>query len=200
MQQRFGLHILLELDPEHNLRSGAIIAPLLYDDTLNPLIKDSIRIMNYRPAAIEDQIAADVPDNLLLHLAATEARINSGVDNLDDCGIRAKQHAEATGRALSQMDPEQAAALALMIVPGTPLHQRLRAGDFLPQNDQGLLQELAWMLEATNLTSGLFFSNHASNPLRLKLRLPRDKQAGLDLVQAALSGQTPLVPHAYRRL
>jgi len=113
---------------------------------------------------------------------------------------RAREHAEATGRALSRMDPEQAAALALMIVPGTPLHQRLLAGDFTPQNDQGLLQELAWLLETTNLTSGLFFSNHASNPLRLKLRLPRDKPAGLALVQAALSGQTPLVPHAYRRL
>lgn len=113
---------------------------------------------------------------------------------------RAREHAEATGRALSRMDPEQAAALALMIVPGTPLHQRLLAGDFTPQNDQGLLQELAWLLETTNLTSGLFFSNHASNPLRLKLRLPRDKQAGLSLIHNALAGQTPLVPHAYRRL
>ena len=113
---------------------------------------------------------------------------------------RAREHAQATGRALSRMDPEQAAALALMIVPGTPLFDRLERGQFDPQDDQGLLQELYWLLEATNLSSGLFFSNHASNPLRLKLRLPRDKQAGLALIQAALTGQAPLVPQAYRRL
>jgi hypothetical protein len=98
------------------------------------------------------------------------------------------------------MDPEQAAALALMIVPGTPLFERLERGEFVPQDDQGLLQELYWLLEATDLSGGLFFSNHASNPLRLKLRLPRDKQSGLALVQAAQSGHAPLVPHAYRRL
>jgi radical SAM superfamily enzyme YgiQ (UPF0313 family) len=113
---------------------------------------------------------------------------------------RAREHAQATGQALSQMDPEQAAALALMIVPGTPLHERLLRGEFAPQDDQGLLQELSWLLEATDLSGGLFFSNHASNPLRLKLRLPRDKEAGLALVQAALNGQAPLVPQAYRRL
>ncbi|MBA4358965.1 MAG: hypothetical protein C0405_14710 [Desulfovibrio sp.] len=113
---------------------------------------------------------------------------------------RARQHAEATGRALSRLDPEQAAALALMVVPGTPLHERQERGEFEPQDDQGLLQELYWLLEATELSGGLFFSNHASNPLRLKLRLPRDKQAGLALVQAALDGQTPLVPKAYRGL
>ncbi len=111
---------------------------------------------------------------------------------------RAREHAQATGRALSRMDPEQAAALALMIVPGTPLAERLERGEFHPQDDQGLLQELYWLLEATDLSGGLFFSNHASNPLRL--RLPRDKASGLALVQAALDGQAPLVPQSYRRL
>lgn len=113
---------------------------------------------------------------------------------------RARQHAEATGRALTRMDPEQAAALALMIVPGTPLYDRLQRGGFNPQDDQGLLQELSWLLEATDLSGGLFFSNHASNPLRLKLRLPRDKQAGLARIQDALDGLAPLVPQAYRGL
>jgi radical SAM superfamily enzyme YgiQ (UPF0313 family) len=144
----------------------------------------------------------DVEEHLRQAAKAKAAGLKLSVTVLLGLGgrARAREHALATGRALSRMDPEQAAALALMIVPGTPLHQRLQNGDFLPQDDQGLLQELAWLLEATNLTGGLFFSNHASNPLRLKLRLPRDKQAGLALVQAALDGQAPLVPHAYRRL
>jgi coproporphyrinogen III oxidase-like Fe-S oxidoreductase len=98
------------------------------------------------------------------------------------------------------MDPEQASALALMVVPGTPLFERLERGEFIPQDDQGLLQELLWLLEEANLTSGLFFSNHASNPLRLRLRLPRDKARGLDAVRQALAGEVSVVPRAYRRL
>jgi radical SAM superfamily enzyme YgiQ (UPF0313 family) len=115
-------------------------------------------------------------------------------------GSPAEAHARATGRALSAMDPEQAAALALMVAPGTPLYERRQRGEFVPQNDEGLLRELLWLLEETNLSRGLFFSNHASNPLRLRLRLPRDKEAGLAAVRQALAGTAPLVPHAYRRL
>lgn len=115
-------------------------------------------------------------------------------------GSSAEVHARATGRALSALDPEQASALALMVVPGTPLYERQLRGEFTPQDDLGLLLELAWLLEETSLSKGLFFSNHASNPLRLRLRLPRDKQAGLAAVRAALEGETPLVPHSYRRL
>lgn len=112
----------------------------------------------------------------------------------------AEAHARATGRALTQMDPEQAAALALMVVPGTPLFERQQRGAFTPQSDAGLLHELRWLLEETTLSRGLFFSNHASNPLRLQLRLPKDKARGLAEIDAALRGETSLVPHAYRRL
>ncbi|MDR3641632.1 MAG: radical SAM protein [Humidesulfovibrio sp.] len=115
-------------------------------------------------------------------------------------GSPAEDHARATGRALSRMDPEQAAALALMVAPGTPLHDRQARGGFTPQDDAGLLRELFWLLEETHLTKGLFFSNHASNPLRLRLRLPRDHEAGLAAVREALAGDAPLVPQAYRRL
>lgn len=123
-----------------------------------------------------------------------------GLAGLGGRGSTAEEHARATGQALSRMDPEQASALALMVAPGTPLYERMRQGRFAPQDDAGLLHELLWLLEETSLTSGLFFSNHASNPLPLRLRLPRDKQAGLDAVRQALAGETRLVPQAYRRL
>ena len=112
----------------------------------------------------------------------------------------AQQHAQATGQALTTLDPEQAAALALMVTPGTPLYERQQRGEFTPQNDLGLLRELYWLLEATTLSRGQFFSNHASNPLRLHLRLPRDKEAGLEQIRAALAGDASLVPKSYRRL
>ncbi|MHC1753345.1 radical SAM protein [Humidesulfovibrio sp.] len=123
-----------------------------------------------------------------------------GLAGRGGAGDAAETHARETGRALSRMDPEQAAALALMVAPRTPLYHRTQRGLFTPQDDHGLLQELLWLLEETNLTSGLFFSNHASNPLRLRLRLPREKNAGLEAVRQALAGDAPLVPQEYRRL
>lgn len=123
-----------------------------------------------------------------------------GLAGRGGAGSPAETHARETGRALSRMDPEQAAALALMVAPGTPLHHRTQRGEFIPQDDRGLLQELLWLLEETDLTKGLFFSNHASNPLRLRLRLPREKAAGLEAVRQALAGNTTLVPQEYRRL
>ena len=123
-----------------------------------------------------------------------------GLAGLGGPGSAAETHARETGRALTRMNPEQAAALALMVAPGTPLHERTQRGDFIPQDDHGLLQELHWLLEETELRGGLFFSNHASNPLRLRLRLPRDKEAGLYAVRQALAGEAPLVPQECRRL
>lgn len=123
-----------------------------------------------------------------------------GLAGRGGAGSPAEAHARATGRALTAMDPEQASALALMVAPGTPLYERQSHGAFAPQDDAGLLRELFWLLSETTLTKGLFFSNHASNPLRLRLRLPRDKEAGLEAVRRAIEGLEPLVPSAYRRL
>lgn len=123
-----------------------------------------------------------------------------GLAGRGGAGSAAERHARATGRALSAMDPEQASALALMVAPGTPLYDRMSRGEFTPQDDMGLLRELYWLLSETNLSRGLFFSNHASNPLRLRLRLPRDKRTGLDAVKRAIEGLSPLVPAEYRRL
>lgn len=123
-----------------------------------------------------------------------------GLAGAGGVGSAAEEHARATGRALSAMDPEQASALSLMVAPGTPLFERQERGEFHPQDDQGILLELLWLLEELHLSGGLFFSNHASNPLRLRLRLPRDRERGLAEVRAALSGAAPLVPKAYRRL
>jgi len=109
-------------------------------------------------------------------------------------------HALATGRALSLMQPDQAAFLSLIPVPGTPLWHDMRAGRFELPDARGMLGELRLMLEHTHVARGLFLANHASNYLPLKLRLPKDKQAGLALLDAALAGEKTLVPERLRRL
>jgi radical SAM superfamily enzyme YgiQ (UPF0313 family) len=110
------------------------------------------------------------------------------------------RHALATGRALSLMQPDQAAFLSLIPVPGTPLWQDLQAGRFVLPDARGMLGELRLMLEHTEVARGLFLANHASNYLPLKLRLPKDKEYGLDLLASALEGKKTLKPERLRRL
>jgi radical SAM superfamily enzyme YgiQ (UPF0313 family) len=111
-----------------------------------------------------------------------------------------ERHARLTGQALTAMEPDQAAALSLMLVPGTPLWADMEAGRFMPQDARGLVAELREILAHTAMPRGLFLADHASNHLPLKLRLPRDRQHGLDLLDAALAGRAPLKPEHMRGL
>ena len=113
---------------------------------------------------------------------------------------RSLVHARATGELLSAMDPNYVGALTVMLIPGTPLYEDLRKGDFQLPNERELLLELREMIAHTNLTRGLFFSNHASNYLPVKARLPKGKQEALDLIDSALRGNTGLRPEWMRAL
>jgi radical SAM superfamily enzyme YgiQ (UPF0313 family) len=113
---------------------------------------------------------------------------------------RSMEHARATARALTRMDPDQVGALSLMLMPGTPLHARFERGEFDIPDARGILRELREMLAGTELTRGLFLANHASNYLPLKVRLPSGKRAALDDIDRALAGMTPLKAESARRL
>ncbi len=109
-------------------------------------------------------------------------------------------HARATGELLSAMDPNYVGALTVMLIPGTPLYEEYRKGEFQLPNEKELLVELREMLAHTNLSRGLFFSNHASNYLPVKAKLPKGKQEALDLIDAALRGDVGLRPEWMRAL
>jgi radical SAM superfamily enzyme YgiQ (UPF0313 family) len=110
------------------------------------------------------------------------------------------RHARLTGEALTAMAPDQAAALTLMAVPGTPLYDEIRAGRFTPLDPLEMVAELRAMLHHLHAPRGLFLADHASNHVPLKLRLPRDRARGLELLDAALAGAAPLRPEWARRL
>jgi len=110
------------------------------------------------------------------------------------------RHARATGELLSAMDPDFVGALTVMFVPGTPLYEAHRQGKFELPDEAGLLRELREMITCTNLTRGYFFSNHASNYLPIKAKLPSGKQKALDLIDAALRGEVGLKPEWMRAL
>lgn len=109
-------------------------------------------------------------------------------------------HANATGKLLSAIDPDYVGALTLMLIPGTPLADDISAGRFELPDNLGLLMELREMIASTDLTNGLFFSNHASNYLPVKARLPEGKEQTLDLIDMAIQGKVGLRPEWMRAL
>jgi hypothetical protein len=63
-----------------------------------------------------------------------------------------------------------------------------------------MLAELRTMIAVTNLSRGLFHANHASNYLPIRARLPKDKDATLNLIDQALEGKIALKPEYLRAL
>jgi radical SAM superfamily enzyme YgiQ (UPF0313 family) len=110
------------------------------------------------------------------------------------------KHAKATGELLSAMDPNFVGALTVMLIPGTPLYEEFSSGIFELPDQRELLIELREMIRHTHLSKGLFYSNHASNYLPVKARLPKGKQDALDLIDRALQGGIGLRPEWMRAL
>ena len=117
-------------------------------------------------------------------------------------GIAGKEkslaHARATGELISAIDPDFASALTVILIPGTPLWEEYERGDFELPDERGLLIEMREMIAHTNLSCGIFSSNHASNYLPVRVRLPEGKQEILDLIDAALRGEIGLRPEWMR--
>lgn len=113
---------------------------------------------------------------------------------------RSAVHAEKTGEALTRMNPGYVGALSIMPVEGTELYNWYISGGFVLMNPMQILQELRIMLAHTELHPGLFYANHASNYLPLRVRLPHDKTSALSLIDSALRGEIPLTPDWLRRL
>ena len=113
---------------------------------------------------------------------------------------RSQEHAKATGEVLSAIDPEFAGALSLMLIPGTPLHDDYEAGNFELPGSNEMLAELRTMVAHTDLSSGLFHANHASNYLPIRAKLPEDKEKIVHQIDEALAGKVALRPEFLRAL
>jgi radical SAM superfamily enzyme len=100
-------------------------------------------------------------------------------------------HARDTGRVLSEMDPDFVGALSLIVVPGTPIDEDLRSGRLVLPSPFGLIQELGIMIAHTDVTRCFFASNHASNYLPLRIRMPEEKGRALDLIREVLERKDP---------
>lgn len=113
---------------------------------------------------------------------------------------RSAIHARETGRVLSAIDPEYVGALSLMLYPKAELYHDYKSGKFVLLEPDEMLNELKIMIKATNMSRGLFHANHASNYLPIKARMPKDKEAVLQLIDEAIDGQVALKPEWMRAL
>ncbi len=113
-----------------------------------------------------------------------------------------KAHAIDTGRLLTAMEPNYIGALTVMVIEDTPLYEEQRANRFILPSPFQILEELKIMIENTNLRSGLFMANHASNYLPIKIRIPKDKEMVLALLNKVISEKdnSYLKPEYYRAL
>ena len=113
---------------------------------------------------------------------------------------RSQEHAQASARLASEMDPEFLSALTLTIVPNTPLARLHEKGRFQLPDIMGLMKELRTFLAQSTLSKAIFRTNHASNYLPIGGTLPHDKEEMVQLIDKALSGAIPLRPEWMRGL
>jgi radical SAM superfamily enzyme YgiQ (UPF0313 family) len=107
-------------------------------------------------------------------------------------GVELSQaHAEDTGKVLSEMDPDFVGALSLIVVPGTPVEKEIRTGKLVLPIPFGLIQELETMITNCQFTRCFFASNHASNYLPLRIRMPEEKEEALRRIREVLERKDP---------
>jgi radical SAM superfamily enzyme YgiQ (UPF0313 family) len=107
-------------------------------------------------------------------------------------GVELSQaHAEDTGKVLSEMDPDFVGALSLIVVPGTPIEKEIGTGKLVLPTPFGLIQELETMITNCRFTRCFFASNHASNYLPLRIRMPEEKEDALRRIREVLERKDP---------
>ncbi len=113
---------------------------------------------------------------------------------------RTLEHAEASAKLITEMDPEFVSMLTLTVIPSTPIAKLEQKGKFeLPAVDQ-MLRELRTMVALSEPTDAVFRTNHASNYLPLAGQLPRDRDRILEVLDRALAGDVALRPEWVRGL
>jgi radical SAM superfamily enzyme YgiQ (UPF0313 family) len=107
-------------------------------------------------------------------------------------GIELSQaHAEDTGKILSEIDPDYAGALSLMVVPGSSMEREVESGKLVLPTPFGLIQELEKLIKTCQVSRCFFASNHASNYLALRIQLPEQKEQALRRIREVLQRKDP---------
>ena len=115
-------------------------------------------------------------------------------------GPASPRHAEATGRAVSRMNPRFFSCLTLMLLENTPLGRAFERGEFELVTPEESLRELRLIVEHLEVRGTVFRADHASNYLPIGGTLPKDKAKVLAAIDACLRGETGMRPESLRGL
>lgn len=111
-------------------------------------------------------------------------------------------HARDTARILTDVDPDFAGVLTVMLAPGTALHEEARSGAFVLPGTFALLEELGIIVSGARFSNCFFTANHASNYLPIRARMPQDREKVLRLIDDVVrrSDASLLRPESMRGL
>jgi radical SAM superfamily enzyme YgiQ (UPF0313 family) len=133
---------------------------------------------------------------------AAKSQIKSSVIVLLGLGGKkcSEEHVKGTVAALNRMQPRYLSFLSLMVIPGTPLAEEVRKGEFEELSSAELLKESYEIIKGLQLKKTVFRSDHASNYLALEGALPKDKMMLLNIMESAIGGEIMLKPESLRGL
>jgi radical SAM superfamily enzyme YgiQ (UPF0313 family) len=96
------------------------------------------------------------------------------------------EHAAATGRVLSEINPDYIRVRTLTINNQMPLFDEVANGNFIRSNDEDMIREERMIIENLNCNSN-FISDHTTNLLQeLEGKLPGDKEKLLAIIDRFL--------------
>lgn len=96
-----------------------------------------------------------------------------------------REHAVETARVLSRINPDHIRLRTLQAVPGTPLAEKIRQGEFQPLDDEEILHEIRLFIETLEGVSTEVVSDHILNLLEeLEGKLPEDRARMLGIIDS----------------
>jgi radical SAM superfamily enzyme YgiQ (UPF0313 family) len=183
---------LLEKTPEELARLRELGLSLLY---IGPESGDDVTLKRIaKGGTFQDHVDAA--------RRARDARMKMSVIFLLGAGgvDRSREHAQASAKLTSEMDPRFVSLLTLTVIPGTPIATLESRGKFELPSVSGLLQEARDFVAEASPTDAIFRTNHASNYVPLGGRLPRDRDRLVEVLDRAIGGDVALRPEWARGL
>lgn len=104
-------------------------------------------------------------------------------------GKRSTAHAKATAEIINGMQPRYLAAMTVTPVPGTPLFNQVRNGQFQLLDPFETLEEMRTLFDHITIDHLKFVGIHASNYLPVNGTLQRDKARMLAMVDEVLASR-----------
>ncbi len=111
-----------------------------------------------------------------------------------------QEHALATGKVLSAIDPNYIGLLTLMVADGTEIAREIEKGQLVLLDPFEIAEETKLILENLEVTNCVFRSNHASNYLVLKGDLPKDRKRLINQIEQAIAMGNGFKPEHMRGL